>query len=97
MDQGLLARAPIHTVVTGTCGVIRTFHHHDGVGGEGRFDREEFERRARGMKADLGVERLYLTHCGLYPTNREALAPMHDAFGDAVQMAYPGTCIPLAP
>ena len=97
MDQGLLAREPIHTIVTGTCGVNRTFHHHGGDGGEARFDSAEFVRRATAMKTDLGVERLYLTHCGLYRTNREALQPFHEVFGDAVEMAYPGACIPLAP
>jgi len=97
IDDGQLAAGPIHTVVTGTCGVIRAFHHSGGVDSEGRFDRAGFARRAAAMKADLGVARLFITHCGLYGTNREALAPFHEAFGDAVELAYPGACIPLEP
>ena len=97
MEQGLLSEQPIHTIVTGTCGVVRTFHHHGGDQGDARFDSAEFVRRASAMKTDLGVKRLYLTHCGLYRTNREALQPFHEVFGDGVEMAYPGTCIPLTP
>lgn len=97
MDAGELEPGPIHTLVTGSCGVVRTFDKSGGFTAQGTHDLEGFTDRATKLREDLGVQRLFLSHCGLYRSFQYTLRPFHAAFGDRVQLAYPGACIPLAP
>jgi hypothetical protein len=95
MDDGLLPAGPIHTLITGTCGVLRTYHMDGGTNAHGQFDGEGFQRRIGVMQRELGVQRLYLTHCGVGPGLRHAWPHFHAALGAQVRLAFPGTCIPL--
>ena len=97
MDAGELEPGPIHTLVTGTCGVIRSFEKTGGFTGQGIFDGEAFAARAAQMRDDMGLQRLFLSHCGLYRTSQHSLRLFHSVFGDGVRRAYPGACIPLTP
>ena len=97
MDAGGLEPGPIHTVITGTCGVLRTFEPTASKSERGAFDTAEFGRRAAQMREDLGIQRLYLSHCGLMRTSQHSLQPFLDAYGGRIGLAYPGACIPLRP
>ncbi len=97
MDAGELEPGPIHTVITGTCGVMRTFDKTGGITEQGVFDGEGFAARAAKMRDDLGLQRLFLSHCGLNRAFQHSLEPLHAAFGDDARLAYPGACIPLSP
>ena len=93
MDGGQLPPGPIHTLVTGTCGVVRSFRMAHGEA----FDPGVFGSLARALRDDLGVERLVLSHCGLYPHHRQAIEPLREVFADELLLAHPGTAIPLSP
>ena len=95
MDEGQLPRGPIHTLVTGSCGILRTYHMDGGTTAHGQFDEEGFKRRIGVMQRELGIERLFLTHCGVSPGLRHAWPHFHAALGEKVRLAFPGTCIPL--
>jgi len=97
MDAGELEPGPVHTLVTGACGMLRTFELTSDKDDRNMFVAAEFGRLAAKMRDDLGIQRLYLSHCSLVSTSQRALKPLHDTFGDSVRLAYPGACIPLSP
>jgi len=97
MDAGKLEPGPIHTVVTGTCGVLRTFDMQGGKTEQGVFDTPGFQSRVQQMRDDLGIQRLFLSHCALRRTSQHSLRPFYEVFREGVQLAYPGACIPLSP
>ena len=97
MDAGELEPGPIHTLVTGTCGVLRSFDMQGGKTEQGVFDSPGFQRRVAQMREDLGIQRLFLSHCALNRTSQHSLRPFYEVFRDGVQLAYPGACIPLSP
>ena len=92
--SGALPPGPVHTLVTGLCGVIRTFEETGGKNRNGAFDSDEFVRRLKKFKEATGLERIYFSHCGLkmdpvYPLFQQVLG------ADNVHLALPGSCIPL--
>lgn len=83
MAAGKLEPGPIHTLITGTCDLRRTLSNQGG----GESGRATVAAAIKKMRADLGIRRLFLVHCGL--TGDPA------AFG--ATLAYPGAVIPLQP
>jgi len=78
MAAGKLKPGPVHTLITGTCDLRRTLANQQGPTTAGAMMVK--------MRADLGIKRLYLVHCGL--TGDPA------ALGQST-LAYPGAVIPL--
>ena len=99
MDGGEVPRSPIRTLVTGACGMMRTFSERDDkTTPDGTFDRAAFINKLRTMKNDLGIERVYLVHCALVRRDPDqAQALFREVFGENVEPAYPGAVIPIAP
>ena len=83
MAAGKLVAGPIHTLVTGTCDFGRT----QTTRGGGKARSAGITATLRQMRADLGIRRLYLVHCGLTGEASAFQAPR----------AFPGAVIPLAP
>ncbi len=95
IDDGSLPAGPIHTLITGVCGMVQSLHRM------GRADsqpspedlRVRLNTRVSELLTRVKLRHLYLSHCGLefvelWPTFQEL-------FGDEVELAVPGTCIPL--
>jgi len=95
MDQGRLKPGPVHTLVTGTCGMSRSFDHRS-ESAEAAFDRTTFQQQLTTLKQDLGLRRVYFIHCA-----HGGLPEMHQAFQNlfkaAARHAFPGTRILLSP
>ncbi len=51
-----------------------------------------YAREFARLQTELGVSRIFLTHCGIDMASR-----FRTAFGDHARLAVPGTCIPLSP
>ncbi len=92
IDAGRLPPGPIHTVISGLCGVVQA---RDRVpGAERRVDDRALAEWWRSLRERLGLERLFLVHCALL---MEELFPvLADVPGLAVEAAWPGACIPLS-
>ena len=96
MDKGELPAGPIHTIVTGTCGMVRQFGLSGGIDRDGNWDGARFMQRLEAMRDELGIRRVYLTHCALMGERGSAVHAMFGkVFGNGLRLAYPGTVIPL--
>jgi len=89
MAEAQLPDGPIHTLVTGGCGVeTRASIIARGQGGTAQ---QVHDRELQRLVDEFGLRRLFLAHCGV------DMAPRFtEALGDSVQLAVPGTCIPLS-
>ena len=92
--SGKLPPGPVHTLITGLCGVIRTFEETGGKTASGAFDSQGFVRRLENLQKKTGLQRIYFSHCGLrmdpiYPLFQRVLGE------ENVRIALPGSCIPL--
>ena len=90
MSEGRLPVGPIHTLVTGGCGIQNRVEAIRGA--RGWTVDETFRRELARLQDELGVRRLFLTHCGIDMAPR-----FQSAFGNRLRLAEPGTCIPLSP
>lgn len=90
MLDGRLPEGPVHTLVTGGCGLEARAHAISQVGGVP--EHEVYAREFARLQTELGVSRIFLTHCGIDMASR-----FRTAFGDHARLAVPGTCIPLSP
>lgn len=97
IDAGRLPAGDIHTLVTGSCGMQHSLSIVRG--------REEptpetaaaaWRAGLRVVKARVKLERVYLSHCSL-SSFRHVWPVYTEIFGDGVQRAVPGSCIPLPP
>jgi len=95
MEDGLLPRLPVHTLVAGTCGMLQTFSLHGGRDERGNLVAQRFVDHLHGLKEDLGLERLYLSHCGLREEGNPVQMMFLEVFGDGLRLAYPGTSLEL--
>ena len=82
ITTGKLAPGPIHTLVTGSCDFQRTLERQRLPGGAGPATARKLVAK---MRAELGIRRLFLVHCGL--------SGDPSVFG--AELAYPGAVIPL--
>lgn len=95
IDDGRLEPGPIHTVVTGTCGLLRTFAIHGGKDHEGFLSAPLFLERLTALRDELGIRELYLSHCALGEEGNPVHMMFLDVFGDGLRLAYPGTSLEL--
>ncbi len=91
---GRLPPGPVHTVVTGLCGVAQALDTTRQKSGS-----EPGEQALADLWQKLwqrtGVQRLFLFHCGLF--TGELFPPLDLSLPGQVRTADPGACIPLAP
>ena len=95
IDAGGLAPGPIHTLITGVCGMNQVIMEGDG-GKPPPFEeiQERYRSRISAVAERIGLQRVYLSHCARYFVDKVPQAFM-EVFGERVQRAVPGSCIPL--
>ncbi len=94
IDAGDLPPGPVHTLVTGTCGMRRRLPDRSK---DKSLPPEQQQQQLVSELSELaervGIERVYLNHCGLM--NEELWPAFMEVFGEQVRRAVPGSCIPL--
>ena len=95
IDRGKLKAGPVHTVVTGICGVMRAFRSSRG-GDDTPFDDQAFKGHLSGIQTRLGVKRIYLNHCALFVDPQRSYPLFKAVFKAAVKVALPGSCLPIS-
>ena len=89
MRAGSLPEGPIHTLVTGGCGMEARAGAIARDHGESVHD--VYGREIQRLQRELGVRRVVLTHCGIDLSHHYRVA-----FGDDLTLAVPGSCVPLS-
>jgi hypothetical protein len=94
IDEGNLPPGPIHTLVTGLCGMDQTVRELvESTAASPGKTQQLVRSRLTKMASDTGLQRVYLSHCGLM---FDQFWPHFTAiFGSNVMRATPGACIPL--
>jgi len=95
MDRGKLPPGPVHTLVSGTCGMVRGFELSCQREGKEGFDGAQFAARLRRVGQAVGLKEVFVAHCA-FAVRPETILPLfHQEFPDGLRLAFPGTCIPL--
>jgi hypothetical protein len=95
IEDGSLPAGPIHTLVTGACGMGQVVRERGAATPDHAGSSDPLFRSALStLKARTGLRRVYLIHCAL--SSFEHTWPIFmEVFGDDVRRAVPGSAIPL--
>ncbi|MFH1532954.1 MAG: hypothetical protein ABIK09_19695 [Pseudomonadota bacterium] len=95
IDAGKLPDGPIHTLVTGSCGMQQRIEDQNkGTDSSSSDEAQLWRDGLRSLAARIGLRRVYLSHCSL-SSFRHIFPIFQEIFGENVFQAVPGSSIRL--